>query len=254
MYVAAQPSAPVDEAQRQQATPLLQAANLPNPLSALPQADGFEVNSVGTDHIIYAPALLALPADKKSALEALLASDKSDIVVISTPLTSQADLTAALAQAANGASINALKNVQLAAGTVSTSPLATSYAPHRALLPGLLQAHDDNTQGFSGVVGGGVVVTTSSSGANAGATTSVQWSLDGGKRIVTLLGYWRPGKTLSQVARCVLCCIHISWQNPDADAVRATKRAQIGEADQTWGEGEPPLNSNFSRGRHIFNA
>ena len=67
--------------------------------------------------------------------------------------------------------------------------MPASFAPHRALLPALLEAHNDNTQGFSGVSGGGVVVTSAAQGATT--PTSVQWSLDSGRRIVTLLGYWR---------------------------------------------------------------
>ena len=136
---------------------------------------------------MYETAWLSLPADKKTQLLGLLSSDKSDIVVIATPPGTQAQLNTALTEAAGGVAISATKSPQLPLGTTSTVE-ASSYAPHRALLPGLLKAHDDNTQGFTGVTGGGVIVAK----ASTGEITAVQWTVDSGKRVVTLLGYWRP--------------------------------------------------------------
>ena len=142
---------------------------------------------------MYDSAWLNLPTADKTKLLDLLSNDKSDVVIISTPSTTQAQLNAALTEAAGGVVISALKSTKLPVGTESVVE-ASGYAPHRALLPSLLSAHNDNTQGFSGVAGGGIVVSKVAAGPSVGTSTAVQWSLDGGSRIVTLLGYWRPGE------------------------------------------------------------
>ena len=143
------------------------------------------------DHIVYDSAFMALPDDRKRQLLDLLSLDKSDIIIIATPGTSQPELAAILAEAL-GAPAAIAKSPELPAGTASTTPTATSYAPHRELLPGLLKAHGDNTLGFAetSIVGGGVVVTR----APNGVPTSVQWTLSTPTttRVMTLLGYWLP--------------------------------------------------------------
>ena len=187
VYVTPVPASTTDEGQRQQALPLLAA--VPVNVSALPTDQPPEVNDQATQHIVYDTEWLALPAAKKTQLLGLLSSDKSDIVIIATPATTQAQLTAILSEAAGDLPISADKNVELPNGTAS-SVEASSFAPHRALLPALLLAHDDNTLGFSNIQGGGVVVAK----ASTGETTAVQWTLDSGRRVVTLLGYWRPSK------------------------------------------------------------
>ena len=199
--VAPAPQSPQDADQRLQSVPLLQAT----PVSVVVQPPGQDpdVNPQAKTHVVYDTALLAMPITRKRTLQSLLASGQTDVVVIATPATTQAQLTAALVQAANGVAIDATKGAQLANGTTSAVDPA-SYARHRAVLPALLKAHNDNTLGFSNVQGGGVVVAR----APDGTPTAVQWTLAGGKHVVTLLGYWRPGECLGGVhsAACMPAC------------------------------------------------
>ena len=140
---------------------------------------------------IYDSAWPVLPTGTKNELLQLLADNRTDVVIIATPATTQAQLDAVLREAAGGVPISATKGPQLANGTTST---VTPTAYHKSILPDLLTAHSGNALGFSNVQGGGVVVAT------AGATTTaVQWTLDNGKRVVTLLGYWRPGERVGCV-------------------------------------------------------
>ena len=131
-----------------------------------------------------------MPVLRKRALLKLQADDRTDVVIIATPATTQAQLDAVLTEAAGGVPISATKGPQLANGTGSTV-VPTAY--HKDVLPGLLVSHSDNTLGFSNIQGGGVIVAK----ASTGETTGVQWTLDSGKRVVTLLGYWRPSECRS---------------------------------------------------------
>lgn len=60
-----------------------------------------------------------LPDAKKMELLELMTKDTSDIIIISTPYTTQAQLNTVLTSAAIGTPISALKNVQLPASTPS---------------------------------------------------------------------------------------------------------------------------------------
>ena len=190
MYITPVPSNSVDEEQRQQALPLLAAS--PVSVSALPTQQPPEVNPSATDHIIYDSEWISLPADKKTQLLGLLSANRSAIVVISTPDTTQAQLDAVLAEASGSPAVKAAKSVKLPNGTVSTLAVAPY---HEAILPALLKAHDDNTQGFpeSGLAGDYTVVAR----APDGTPTAVEWVLSNpaGERVVTLLGYWRSRKS-----------------------------------------------------------
>lgn len=72
-------------------------------------------------------------------------------------------------------------------------PRSDPGAKAAGVLPALLTSHDDSTLGFASpdILSGGVPVARATSDDES---TAVQWSLDGGRRVVTLLGYWRPGE------------------------------------------------------------
>lgn len=139
-------------------------------------------------HIIYDSAFAGLPADKKADLLDLLAKNETDVIIISTPATSQDQLNAVLSEAA-GVPIAAQKTALLNANTGSN---LVNSPYHAALLPALLSAHNDNPQGFpeSGIHNGGVVAARAADGSQT--PTAVQWKLPG-ERVVTLLGYWKRG-------------------------------------------------------------
>ena len=179
-----------DESQRQQSLQFI-AADLPTAfVSALPTSLAPEINPVARDHIVTDTAFAGLPQDKKTALLDLLAADKSDIVVVSTPSTTDPELNAVLAQAA-GSSVGVTRRT-VRIGVPFTAPTASAY--HKDILPGLLRAYADDTQGFSqpSIIGGGVPVSTTADSDRV--PVAVQWTLQSGKRIVTLLGYSRPGE------------------------------------------------------------
>lgn len=126
---------------------------------------------------------MGLSATQKSDLLAYA----SNVVIIATPATSQAQLDTVLTQAADGVITSAFKGPKLGANI--NSVLNTSAAvSHANLLPSLLAAHANSTLGFdpAGISAGGKVIARS--GSTTGTPTAVQWVTP--KRVVTLLGYW----------------------------------------------------------------
>ena len=120
---------------------------------------------------------------------ALMSRDSTDVVLITTPSTTDADLAAALAQATGSSAPGVSLGARLPAGSSSTVTASGSF--HAGILPALLSAHDQLPQAFTGVRGGGEVVAVvppSSDGlVSSAATTAVTWTLSGGRRVVTVM-------------------------------------------------------------------
>ena len=140
----------------------------------------------GVEHIIYDTAYNNLPADKRTQLLDLLTSGRSNIIVITTPAQTSAEISILLKEVSRNTDASVTKMPQLAAGTAST---VTPGAFHRLYLPDLLTAHNDNTQGFTGIQGSGTTVTRA---ADDGTVTAVQWDVP--SHTTTLLGYWRSDR------------------------------------------------------------